>query len=204
MMVAGVYTITSPSGGTYVGSAVDFASRWSVHRHHLRKGTHHNIKLQNAAAKYGIASLVFKKLIVCLPEHAVMYEQIAIDALCPRYNVARIAGSTAGYKHTNATKAQFHLRKKAGRSEETRALISAAHKGRRLTDEHRENVAAANRGAKRSDEAKNAMRQAQLGKKQSAETIAKRVAKLKGKPRPPHVVAILHAARDAARKQKAS
>jgi group I intron endonuclease len=172
-MNAGVYTITSPSGGVYVGSAVDFTARWRVHRHHLRCGTHHNIKLQNAAAKYGVDALIFKKLIVCLPDNAVMYEQIAIDALCPRYNIARVAGRTTGYRHTNETKEIFKSRRP-----------SYGNLGKRQTDEARAKISAAKRGVPNiaargrvlSDETKEKLRAAATGKKygpMSAEHKAK-------------------------------
>lgn len=137
-MISGVYTITSPSGGTYVGSAVNFASRWRLHRHHLRAGTHHNPLLQNAAVKYGVDALVFSRLIVCDRALVIEYEQIAMDALEPRYNVAPVAGNTLGYKHTPETKALFASRRKGSgntgkrHSEETRKRISAAKTGAKV------------------------------------------------------------------------
>lgn len=198
MSQSGIYTITSPSGGRYVGSAVHFGARWSVHKHHLARGTHHNVKLQNAAKKYGVEALRFEPLLFCDRDDLIWYEQIAIDAIRPRYNVAPRAGNSLGYKHTAETKAKFHLRVKATMTDEVKAKIGAAFRGKTLTEEHRAKVRAANVGAKRSEEARASMRAAQLGKKQSPETIAKRVEKLRGKPRPPEVLAKMNAARDAA------
>jgi group I intron endonuclease len=132
---SGVYTITSPSGKVYVGSAVNFSRRWAVHRCRLKKRTHDNAKLQAAYEKYGLEGPRFAPIIIYHPEHAVMYEQIAMDALKPQYNIARIAGRTTGYRHTEATKAKFHLRPRSSRkgvpaSAETKARISAAKRGR--------------------------------------------------------------------------
>ena len=152
-MISGVYTITSPSGGFYVGSAVNFASRWRIHRHHLRSGTHHNAPLQNAANKHGVDSLKFRKIIVCERDQAVMYEQIAIDALKPGYNVARVAGSTLGHQHSEATKAKFLLRKR-----------STGNSGKTHTDETRAKISTAKRGVPNL---------AARGRVVSAETIAK-------------------------------
>ena len=190
---SGVYTITAPSGRQYVGSAVHFGTRWSVHRHHLKAGTHHSHKLQAVWNKYG-GQLVFSKLLICAREHVVMYEQLAIDALRPVLNVAPIAGSNLGYRHTEETKARFHERKKARRDTPACLAGYAAKRGVPLSDEHRAKVQAAKIGAKRSDAARASMSAAQIGKKQSAETIEKRVSKLRGKPRPPHVIEAMAAA----------
>ena len=176
---SGVYVISTPSGRQYVGSAVNFGSRWSVHRYHLRNGTHHSRKLQAAWNKYG-ERLQFSKLLICAREHVVMYEQIAIDALRPAMNVAPMAGSSLGYRHTAETKAKFAERRKARKDTPACLAAYAAKRGVPLSDEHRAKVRAANVGAKRSDAARAAMSAAQIGKKQSAETIEKRASKLRG------------------------
>jgi group I intron endonuclease len=133
---AGVYRVVAPDGRFYVGSAVNFASRWRVHRHHLRRGTHHNRALQAITAKHGVDALMFERLIICAPADVVMYEQAAIDALRPALNAAPVAGNTLGYKHTEETKAAFALRRKGSgntgkrHSEETKARIRAKKLGR--------------------------------------------------------------------------
>lgn len=183
---SGVYVITAPSGRQYVGSAVNFKSRWSVHKHHLRAGTHHSRKLQAVWNKYG-DKLLFKPLLICAREHVVMYEQLVIDALRPVLNVAPMAGSSLGYRHTEETKARFHERKKARKDTPACLASYVAKRGVPLSDEHRAKVQAAKIGVKRSDAARASMAAAQTGKKQSAETIEKRVSKLRGKPRPQDV-----------------
>jgi group I intron endonuclease len=120
-MIGGVYCISSPSGGKYIGSAIRFSDRWRVHRHHLQKGDHHNPGLQRAAAKYGLKNLKFSKLIICRPEDVLMFEQIAINALTPKYNAAPIAGSMLGFKH----------------SVESNEKNAAKHRGRRQTLEQK-------------------------------------------------------------------
>lgn len=110
----GVYKIETHDGRLYVGSASrGFGVRWRVHRHHLRAGTHHNKKLQCYVNKHGMDSLKFSVLIICAPEMAVTYEQIAMDALKPSMNAAPVAGSTLGYKHSEETKARFNERRRA-------------------------------------------------------------------------------------------
>ena len=60
MISSGIYTITSPSGNQYVGSASSFGSRWGRHLSDLRKGIHHSAQLQRAFNKYGETDQVFQ------------------------------------------------------------------------------------------------------------------------------------------------
>lgn len=157
--------ITTPSGRRYVGSAVDFAARWRVHRHHLRAGTHHNAPLQAAWNKHGEA-LSFRPIIVCAPEHAVQYEQIAIDALRPEMNVAPTAGNTLGYRHSDETKAKFAARRRREYTPEQRAEQSRKMR-RPLSPEQRARHAdgVAKRDYTVSPETREKLRQARLGVK---------------------------------------
>lgn len=202
---SGVYVISTPSGRQYVGSAVRFNQRWALHRHHLRNGTHHSRKLQAAWNKYG-EQLQFERLLICAREHVVMYEQLAIDALRPELNVAPMAGSSLGYRHTEETKAKFAERKRARKDTPACIAACAAKRGVPLSEEHKAKVQAAKVGVKRSDAARAAMSAAHVGKTQSAETIEKRVSKLRGVPRPAHVVeamAAAHRGRVVSEEQKA-
>ena len=165
-MNAGVYVITAPSGKRYVGSAVNFARRWQVHRARLKAGTHHNRPLQAAYDKHGLEGLSFARLIVCRPEQAVMYEQIALDALRPELNVAPQAGNTLGYRHTEETRAKFATRRR--RTYTFEQVVAQVAKVRRpMTPEQR--AAHAERMSRRdytvSAETREKLRQANLGKK---------------------------------------
>jgi group I intron endonuclease len=123
-MNSGIYVITSPSGGQYIGSAIHFGTRWRQHQYELRKGSHFNRALQRAMAKYGIEQLRFEKLLVCHPTDLLMFEQIALDGLNPRYNACPIAGSQLGRRHTH----------------DSNEKNAAAHRGKSLTPEHREKL----------------------------------------------------------------
>jgi group I intron endonuclease len=150
----GIYTITSPSGNFYVGSAVSFKKRWRIHLLHLRRGTHHSKPLQNAFNKYGESGMRFDKVALCPVTDLIAIEQRFIDALSPRYNVAPRAGSVLGMK-----RAPF--------SAEHRAAISAAHKGMKhapRSAEVRAKMAEARRGKKFTPEQREACRVWQLGK----------------------------------------
>lgn len=137
-MKSGIYTITSPSGRCYVGSAVNFAQRWKAHRHLLRQGKHHSIALQRAFDKYGEAHLLFAKLLVCAKADLLFYEQRCIDAFGPRnlYNRSPVAGSRLGLKQSEAFCAnQSRMRKGVPKSPEHVAKVAAANKGKKRSSE---------------------------------------------------------------------
>lgn len=165
-MKSGVYVITTPTGRRYIGSAVNFAERWRTHRYHLKAGTHHNAPLQAAWNKYGEAALRFAPIIVCAREQVVMYEQIAIDALRPEMNVAPVAGSTLGYRHTEETRAKFATRTRRQYTPEQIAA-QAAKVRKPMSPEQR--TAHAERMKRRDytmkPETREKLRQANLGKK---------------------------------------
>lgn len=147
----GIYTITSPSGRKYVGSAVSFRARWKLHLIELRAGRHHCAPLQRAFVKYGEAALRFERLLLCARAHLLYYEQRAIDAFGfdQLYNVNPVAGSRLGARSTPEHCARIsmalrgkplapaHVEKlrKAVRppvTAATRAKLSAAHTGRKI------------------------------------------------------------------------
>lgn len=60
-MRSGIYKIINKLNNKYyVGGAVNIGSRWSVHKHHLKKGQHHCKHLQRAWDKYGEENFIFK------------------------------------------------------------------------------------------------------------------------------------------------
>lgn len=104
----------------YIGSAVNFSTRRSVHLHWLKKNQHHSPILQNSWNKHGEDAFEF--IMIELVEDKtklIEREQFYIDTLKPRYNCNLVAGSPLGVKHT----------------EESRLNMSKAHKG--LTKEQR-------------------------------------------------------------------
>jgi len=87
----------------YIGSAVDVQQRWRCHLHLLRKNKHDNNKLQNHYNKYGELDLVFIIIEPCFPQFLIIREQFYIDTLKPWFNIAKIAGSQLGFKHSEET-----------------------------------------------------------------------------------------------------
>lgn len=192
----GIYIIENTvNGRRYVGSACAIKSRWKQHKRQLSENRHHSRFLQHAWNKYGAECFVFKVAIYCDKASLIFYEQTLIDFYRPDYNSAPKAGSQLGYRHTDdARKKMSQSRQKdfspmtgkrhsAGTkrrisesrkgkgggpmSEETRAKISAAHKGRSCPVERRRRIS-----------------EKLTGHKQSPEQIEKRVQKLRGRKMP--------------------
>jgi len=194
MKVSAIYSISLDDGRCYVGSAVDYKCRWRVHLHSLRKGNHHSMKLQRAWNKYGEGRFKFSVIEECEVTALIDREQFWIDCLKPFFNIAKIAGSSLGVRHTEETKkklSKIASVAQLGRkhSDEERAKRSAALKGRKpspqciaatiaackgrkLTPEHKAKICAASRMM--SDETRRKISAAGIGRIQSEETKAKR------------------------------
>lgn len=165
-MKSGIYTITSPSGEFYVGSAVDFDQRWAVHRYELKNNIHHCIALQRAYKKYGLDKLIFEKIAFCEKQELIRMEQKFIDELKPAYNACKTAGSRLGTKH----------------NEKTRAKIGAASRGRIVSEEARKNLSAALKGKPKSASHRASLSLSRTGSTASEATRAKLSMAMKGRP----------------------
>lgn len=159
---AGVYRITAPSGGFYIGSAVKLGKRWMAHKWQLKTHKHSNTPLCYASEKYGIGGLVFEVLAVTEPEHRFDLEQGMLDKhfgseRC--YNTGPLARGCG-----------------SPRSKECRAKIGAIHRGKTISSEHKAQISAARTGKRRkpfSQEHRQRMSEAQTGKRLSASTREK-------------------------------
>jgi group I intron endonuclease len=130
---SGIYEILNTvSGDRYIGQASNFTKRWSKHRRMLQAGAHDNQHLQNAWNKYGECAFSFRVVERCEKAVITAAEQRWMDFHQPAYNKAPAAGSRAGVPS----------------SPETRAKISAAHKGRQKSAEHQAAITLALRGRK--------------------------------------------------------
>ena len=170
----------------YIGQASSRLKRFAEHRKTLRGNYHHNVYLQRAWNKHGEKCFIFvtlQRVDVCSLNE---FEQRWIDRLKPEYNMAPIAGSLLGYKHSDEARANMsaaHVGQK--KSEEWKAAASLRMKGntynsgRKQSPEEIEIRARHHRGKIVSDETKAKMSAAQAGKKISDATKAKmRAAKI--------------------------
>lgn len=166
----GVYTITSPSGRQYVGSAVSFKRRWRQHRNALSAGRHHCKGLQAAAYKYGTESLRFD-----------------IVALVPRTSLAAVEqeqmDERRGLGLYNSLPAAYTC---LGRvlSEESKHKISVKLKGRVFTPEWREAMRLAQVGKRQSAETIAARSAALKGREVKPDTRTKISTAQLNRPRP--------------------
>jgi len=141
--ISGVYTITSPSGGVYVGSAVLVRRRWHQHKITLRGQKHKNPTLQSAWNKYGEDQMKFALLLVCSRSDLLFFEQRAIDALKPRYNICPVAGTTTGGRWTDERRERARARMTGTKhSPESIAKMVAARTGRPCSEAAKEKIRA--------------------------------------------------------------
>ena len=172
-MRSGIYQIENRANGkVYIGSAVDVFVRLANHIRWLKGGYHNNVKLQRAWSKYGQGFFSFSVVEAVEDKNdLIAREQFWIDtkgSVSAGYNIAPIAGSNLGMRH----------------SEETKSLMSQRQAGRKKSPEHVEAVRQALLGRKMTPEQCGKMRAAKLGKprpKHSEETKAKMSAAKRGK-----------------------
>lgn len=119
----------------YIGSTISFKNRWKCHRSLLRGGVHHSARLQHAWTKHGEENFWLEVLAECDELERADVEQHWMDSYqCYTqgvgYNMNPMAESCAGRKHT----------------EETKAKIAKAHKGKVHSEIHRKRGAESQRG----------------------------------------------------------
>lgn len=138
-MKSGIYKIINiVNNKCYIGSSEDITNRRYHHFSLLKHNKHHSIHLQNAFNKYGKDNFIFEVLdYVSNTNNLLKYEQLWINQLKPEYNICKIAGRVAGYKHTKETKQLISEKLKGifiGKfvSEETRQKQSKTRKGRKI------------------------------------------------------------------------
>lgn len=158
-MASGIYSITI-NGKTYIGSAINFKSRWTNHKNQLNKNIHKNKYLQNAWNKYKemVFEIICECPISCLLGMEQHYINKYFDNQINCYNMNSIAGSSLG----------------AHRSEETKQKMRELNKGNKHSCGHKNSL-----GYKHSDEFKLKMSERKKGntfwqgKKHSEETKQK-------------------------------
>jgi len=128
--VSGIYIFQCfETGGIYIGSSINLYDRFYTHL----KDISSNVHLQNAAAKYGWDSFIFRVIETCTPTELIAREQFNLDILFNNfskaliYNFCVIAYSTLGYVHTTEAKAAIGVANSGRtRTTEARAAISTS------------------------------------------------------------------------------
>lgn len=100
-MIMGVYRISNTlTGNFYIGSSSDMLQRWVQHKASLRRGDHHNFRLQEDWDKWGLD--VFTHTILEESESVndlLDREQYYMDSLTPYYNVSK----TSTFRNNSVT-----------------------------------------------------------------------------------------------------
>jgi group I intron endonuclease len=177
---SGVYLIRCTAvDWVYVGSSKNFQRRWfKEHLAELRKGVHHNLRLQADWNKYGESAFEFEPIIHCSPIKKELRhnEQLAINAHwgdhC--YNDNPYAAIPPVIRW---------------RTSEWNANVSKALTGIPLSEAHKESLRAGwkkrkARGLLRNRASYEAQGKKTRGRKQSPEWIEKRAKKLRGREIP--------------------
>jgi group I intron endonuclease len=174
---SGVYKILCvPTGKVYVGSSINVAYRWQVHRAALRHNRHFNPYLQHAWNKYGEAAFTIEVVEIVPVEKLREREQFWLMSLKAHHKQHGFNDqyTAQGQQHSDETKARIALAKRGRKaSPETRAKMSASRTGHIVSPETREKIAAAQRGRKLSAEQVAGMSARARGKSPSIETRAK-------------------------------
>lgn len=106
----------------------------------------------NALLKYGHSNFTLEILEYCPISKLIEREQYYLDLLKPEYNIATIAYSTLGYKHSaetiallkkKMTREVLELLKQKKISPEHKEILSLIHKGKVVSEETRKKLAIA-------------------------------------------------------------
>lgn len=182
---SGVYAIYSViNGRTYVGSSVNFQSRWKVHRSELNTGKHSNVHLSRAWNLYGEDAFEFTILEACPIDQLLIREQHYLDLYFnsdPKpYNIDRVAGSRLGSTHSPETCAKMSVSRMGNKNllghthtHETRVKMSSSRTGRKASQEHKDNISAGLMGREFSPEHRDRIGEANKRREVSDETKTK-------------------------------
>ena len=153
-MDSGIYSIRNTvNNKIYIGSAINFKTRFSRHKSQLKLNKHFNKHLQTTYNKYGKENFIFEIIEYCEKDKLIEREQNWIDFFNPEYNKLKIAGNSIGYKHNEETKQIIREKRKLQTfSEETRNKLSIQGKLRKNSDETRLKISLTKTGKKRSKE----------------------------------------------------
>jgi group I intron endonuclease len=141
--ISGIYQITNKINGCiYIGSSCNMRDRIAEHKRRLKSGTHVNKHLQNAYNKYSKDNFIFKTLLYCDVKNLYYYEQLCIDKLHPRYNIAIcVEAPTRGLVVSEERRRKLsEIHKGKPLSEETKRKLSEAMKGRAPWSKGKTNV----------------------------------------------------------------
>lgn len=195
-VICGIYMITCLAGGErYIGSSYDIYKRLREHLGHLVRNDHVNHYLQAAWNRYGEFAFKIEILEECRRDQRNQRERELIAELEPEWNLKLPNVERDTWTASDETRARISA---AGRgkskSEEHRARIGESQIGKRLSEETKAKISAAHIGKKLSEEHKRKVSETSKGRIKSPETRAKLSAANKGRVFTPEHLANLSAA----------
>jgi group I intron endonuclease len=113
------------NGHAYVGSTARYGRRVAVHKANLKAGKHSSSYLQRAYNKHGSEAFAFVVLERVDTADLTAREAFWMERLKPEYNLAPVAGSCLGVKHTaEARRRMSEIAIRVGADSEERARRS--------------------------------------------------------------------------------
>lgn len=138
----GIYRyINRQNGKSYVGQSLDLKHRHNEHLSSLRRGADGCVLLQRAWDKYGEDNFTYEIICLCQPEELDALEIKYVkefNSYLDGYNCNEGGAGNSGFNHSDITKAKISKASR-GRQVTTETLrrMSAAQKGRKISDTHR-------------------------------------------------------------------
>ena len=141
---AGIYRFTNNlNGKMYVGSSSNLSNRFIKHFNLNYISKHKNeLSISRAMIKYGYNNFSLDILEYC--DFSILFkrEQFYLDLLEPVYNIAKVAGSNLGFRHSKESRAKISKALKGSpllrslklgttHTEETKKLMSLSRSGER-------------------------------------------------------------------------
>lgn len=103
---SGIYCgVQIESGNYYIGSSVNLTIRFSLYFNYNHLSNYkHNMAIYKALSRYGYTPFRLEILEYCSREKLIEREQLYLDKCKPKYNILKLAGSSVGFKHSEASK----------------------------------------------------------------------------------------------------
>ncbi len=164
------------SGNCYVGSTINPSVRWKRHLYELKKGTHHSYKLQicfNKVGENGIAFSIVQKTDKNDMDAAEQNWITKLDSVKNGMNVCPIAYNPGSFPKSEEHKAKIGKahkgRKNTEEAKERMSLAAKTRKQRTMTEEQKAawklKISNAKKGRRMSEEAKAKLSKSKTGKK---------------------------------------
>lgn len=181
-VIKGIYKITSPKNGIYIGLSTDIYYR--IYSCYKKMRCKQQYKIYNSLKKYGVENHTFEIIHILdkIDDSELVRELNALE-----YNYIKEFNSFSDDNYElglNLTKGGDYMEL----TNETRLLIKQKLKGKVVSEETKEKLRIANTGKVISDETKKKMSEASIGKKVSDETRKKLSESHKGKKQSPETI----------------